>query len=104
MGTFSCSVPFSLTNSPSTFMCLMNHILRSFIGHFVVVYFDDILIYSKNLDDHKMHLKSVLEVLRKAKRFANLGKYSFGTDHVVFLGFVVGDDGLRVDEENIKAI
>ncbi|XP_033139178.1 uncharacterized protein LOC103841606 [Brassica rapa] len=72
--------------------------------HFVVVYFDDILVYSKNLEDHKMHLKSVLEVLRKEKLFANLGKCSFGTDHVVFLGFVVGADGLRVDEEKIKAI
>ena len=97
-------MPFGLTNASRTFMHLMNHILRSFIGHFVVVYFDDILIYSKNLDDHKLHLKSVLKVLRKERLLANLGKCSFGTDHVVFLGFIVGADGLRVDEEKIKAI
>ena len=77
-------MPFGLTNAPRTFMRLMNHLLRSFIGQFVVVYFDDILIYSKSLDDHKLHLKSVLEVLRKERLFANLGKFSFGTDHVVF--------------------
>ena len=97
-------MPFGLTNASSTFMHLMNHILRSFIDHFAVVYFDDIVIYSKSLNDQKLHLKSFLEVLRKEMLFANLGKCSFGTDHVVFLGFVVGSGRLRVDEKKIKAI
>jgi hypothetical protein len=74
-------MPFGLTNAPSTFMRLINHVLLTFIGRFVVVYFDDILIYSKNLDDHVVHVKSVLDVLRKERLFANLKRCTFYNCH-----------------------
>ncbi len=85
-------------------MRLMNHILREFIGKFVVVYFDDILIYSTSLDLHIDHLKSVLTVLREEQLYANLEKCIFCTNHVVFLGFVVSSKGVQVDEEKVRAI
>ncbi|RDY08880.1 Retrovirus-related Pol polyprotein from transposon 17.6, partial [Mucuna pruriens] len=95
--------PFGLTKAPSTFTILMNHVLRSLLGKCMVVYFNDILIYSTCLNDHLLHVRSVLEILR-GNLVANLEECIFYTNKVVFLGFVVSSYGVKVDGEKVKAI
>ena len=79
-------VPFSLTNAPATFMCLMNSVLRPYLDKFFIVFIDDILVYYKNEEEHAEHLASLLRLLRENQLYAKLNKCSFFQNEVHYLG------------------
>lgn len=97
-------MPFGLTNAPSTFMRLMNHVFREFIGKFLVVYFDDLLVFSSTPEQHLLNLRKIFEVLRVQKLFANKEKCTFMVQEVTFLGYIISSEGLRMDPAKVDAI
>ena len=95
---------FGLTNAPATFQRLMNNVFKDYLDDFVLVYLDDILIFSKDEEEHKEHLRKVLTVLREHKLFAQPAKCSFFTKEISYLGHLVGEGGLRVDPHKVAAV
>ncbi|MCV6575237.1 MAG: dUTP diphosphatase, partial [Cohaesibacter sp.] len=97
-------MPFGLCNAPSTFQRLMNEVFKKELNSFILVYLDDILIYSRSIEEHWKHLVHALDKLRRAKLYGRLHKCEFLKDKVDYLGFEVGHDGIRTSPEKVKAI
>jgi hypothetical protein len=95
---------FGLTNAPTYFIYLMNSVFMDYLDKFVVVFIDDILIYSKNEQEHEKHLRKVLQRLRDYQLYANLSKCEFWISEVLFLGHIINRDGLVVDPKKVAAI
>ena len=92
-------VPFGITNAPATFMCLMNSVFIRYLDKFVLVFLDDILVYSKNEEEHEEHLRLTLDFLREHKLYAKLSKCDFYRDRIQYLGHIISEKVIYVDSE-----
>ncbi|KAH0655313.1 hypothetical protein KY285_030195 [Solanum tuberosum] len=95
---------FGLTNAPTTFMDLMNKVFKQYLDLFVIVFIDDIIIYSRNEEEHVNHLRVVLQTLKDRQLFAKFSKCEFWLQSVAFLGHIVSSEGIRVDSQKIEAV
>lgn len=94
-------MPFGLSNASSTFMQFMNQMLKSYIDKLIMEYFDDILVYSKTLEDYLCHVREVFKVLRDSKLFFNFKKCEFLSNQLFFLGFIIGKHEFQMDNQKI---
>jgi hypothetical protein len=94
-------MPFGLTNAPTYFMYLMNKVFMEYLDKFIVVFIDDIVVYSKNEEEHMEHLHMVLQKLREHQLYAKLSKCEFWLKQVLFLGHIISDEGIAIDLSQI---
>ena len=97
-------MPFGLTNAPAAFMSLMNTVFHEYMDKFIIVFVDDILVYSNNEDDHVKHLSIALQVLRENQLFAKLSKCDFWLKEMNLLGHVISKAGVAVDPSKLKVV
>ena len=97
-------MPFGLTNAPAAFMDLMNRVFQPYLDKFVIVFIDDILVYSASEEDHTQHLRVVLNILREKQLYAKYSKCEFWLHEVSFLGHVVSGEGISADPKKVEAI
>ncbi|KAL0294450.1 UNVERIFIED_CONTAM: Retrovirus-related Pol polyprotein from transposon [Sesamum radiatum] len=97
-------MPFGLTNAPAAFMSLMNKTLQPFLDQFVIVFIDDIMIYSSSYEEHEQHLCTVLQILREKQLYAKFNKCEFWMKEIAFLGHVVSKEGVQPDPAKVRAI
>ncbi|GJZ98981.1 putative reverse transcriptase domain-containing protein [Tanacetum coccineum] len=97
-------MPFGLTNAPVVFMDLMNRVCKPYLDKFMIVFIDDILIYSRNKKEHEEHLKTILELLKKEELYAKFSKCEFWIPKVQFLGHMIDNQGIHVDPAKIESI
>eukprot|EP00253_Pinus_taeda_P011685 PITA_11685 len=97
-------LPFGLTNAPATFMCLMNSVFHQYLDKFVLIFIDDILIYSRNMKEHEEHLRIVLQTLREHQLYGKFSKCDFYKEQIQYLGHIITKESIAVDPEKIKTI
>lgn len=97
-------LPFGLTNGPATFQAIMNEIFRPYLRKFVLVFFDDILVYSSNHEDHVQQVKTVLQVLQQHQLYINQKKCEFGKKEVAYLGHIISEAGVAVDASKVQSM
>lgn len=97
-------LPFGLTNAPATFMHLMQDAFRPYLDQFVIIFLDDILVYSSTKEEHDKHLSTVLEVLRQNKLYAKLSKCEFYKKEIGFLGHIINEQGIKMEPSKVEAV